>query len=157
MCIPLAQPIMDFIGGQQQHHEQLVAANLNLAQKFNSTQATGAQLNAQQSEENLTNAIKAAQSSGTIAASASSYGVGTYSLSNLFGSDATAAQRTKAITDTNFAGERLAISEDYHGAVLQRNAEVRAADAAKPGLVSLALGIGKSVTDLASEAVKFAA
>lgn len=157
MCIPLLPPVMDFIGGQQAHHDEVQAANLNYAQKFNADQAEGAQVNAQQSESNLSDSVKAAQSFGTIAASASSLGLGTYSLSNLFGSDATAAQRTQAITDANYAGKRNAIATDLQGAALQRNSEIRAANASKPGLVSLALGVQKAVTDTASQALALGA
>lgn len=150
-ALSIGSSVASFVGGQAAAHNEIVSANRNYAAKFNQTQIEGSQVDQAQSEEDLTNAVKAAQSFGSIAASASSLGIGRTSLQQVLSADATGAGRNFAITQANYTAKREGVNTELYGAQLERQSQVEAARANRPSGLSLALGIAGAVAGGASQ------
>lgn len=131
--------ITGYLGTQAAHHSAVQAASLNYAAADEKAQRQNVVDSARTSEDNLSDAVAFAQSQGRIAASASTLGLGQYSLSGALNANAASYNRRIGISDTNAANERGNIQADLEGAALQRNSAI--ANAPKANLGSLALGL----------------
>lgn len=140
--------VMNFLSIQSAHHAAVQAANLNFNQKSAQVDRENVQLGEQQTENNLTDAVKYAQNFGRIASSASELGLGAYSTRQLIGNNAAGFNRTLGINDRNAANARTNLQSQLTGASIQRSTEI--SNAPHTNLGVLALSIGKTVVGSAS-------
>lgn len=159
MCLPLAalplalaatsavvgigSSVASYIGQNQAAHAAQKAANLNYANKANQVATENTRLSNQETQTNVSNAVRAAQSMGEIAASSSSLGSPT--VHQLIGANLAGLNRARGVTDANAAARRVDLSTELYGAALERNSTIASNPRATLG--SLALGIGSSLVN----------
>lgn len=136
--------VVNYFAIQSAHHAAVQAANLNFNMKQQQADRENVQIGEQQTENNLTDAVKYAQNFGRIASSASALGLGVYSTRQLIGNNAAGFNRTLGINDRNADNARANLQTQLTGASIQRSTEI--SNAPHTNLGMLALSIGKSVT-----------
>lgn len=131
--------IATFLGTQSAHHAAVQTANLNYAAKDEQTQRENVQTSQQQTEQNLTDAVKQAQTFGQVATSASALGLGQFSSNQLLTTSAVAYNRTLGINAANYDNKRANIQTELQGASLKRSSDIAAAPKANLGTLALSL------------------
>lgn len=131
--------VMNYFAIQSAHHAAVQAANLNYNMKAQAVGQKNVQLGEQETEANLTNAVRTAQGFGRIAASASSLGLGAFSTRQLVGNNAAGSNRSLGITTRNAAQARTALQTELTGASIQRSTEISNAPHTNLGMLALSL------------------
>jgi len=141
--------VVNYFAIQSAHHATVQAANLNYNMKAQAVDQKNVQLGEQETEANLTNAVRTAQGFGRIAVSATALGLGQYSTRQLIGNNAAGSNRSLGITTRNADQARTGFQTELTGASIQRSSEI--ANAPHTNLGMLALGIGKSLVGGAAD------
>lgn len=140
--------VMNYFSIQSAHHAAVQAANLNYNMKSQQVDQQNVQIGQQETEQNLTDAVKQAQTFGRIATSASALGLGQYSSRQLVGDEAAGYNRHLGLNTRNALQARQNLQTELTGASIQRSTEI--SNAPHTNLGVLALSIGKSAVGGAS-------
>lgn len=134
--------VVNYFAIQSAHHAAVQAANLNFNMKAEQADKQNVQIGQQETEQNLTDAVKQAQSFGRIAVTASALGLGDYSTRQLTAATYAAHNRNLGINTRNADQARGNLQTELTGASIQRSTEI--SNAPHTNLGQLALSLGKS-------------
>lgn len=132
--------VVNYFGIQSAHHAAVQAANLNYNEKSAQADQQNVQLSEQETETNLSDAVKQAQGFGRIATSASALGLGAFSTHQLLSDNAAAYNRSIGITERNADQSRANLQTELTGASIQRSTEISNAPHTNLGMLALSLG-----------------
>lgn len=131
--------VMSFVGQQQAYGFNEKMANLQFANTSNAETIKTGEVNQQQSEQDVTNAVNQAQAFGKIAASGTSSAAGRGTIGAAETSAGITSARQFGLTQQQGTAQRQQVGTELQGANLQRTSQINSMQ--KPSLASLVLGI----------------
>lgn len=137
-----ATEILKFTGQNRAWDDNRHAAGRTYASQFNAAEDQRVQVQAQTSEDTVSNLIEQLNQRGRISASAADLGVDASTATQQLNASEFAAGRTQAITDLNAANQGQAYKTGLVDADLRRQNQIRAV--AKGSPVGLAMGLAGS-------------
>lgn len=140
--VAAASVVMGFEGANSASHANANAANLQASNSYNLAGEQEGQIDAQQSEHTVSALIDRAQAQGKISASASSFGTGGSTTTELGNAADNEAGRSLSIQDLNSQGQRLQVQNELQGEDITRKNKIASMPPGNP--LSLVLGIAKA-------------
>lgn len=148
-ALSVGQKVLAYQGQSQQAASARTVAGLNFANRSNIVAQQSTQLDQERSEKALDTAITSVRTQGTISASASDLGYGPSSLISALNADEFGIGRIVAVDEVNDRNSRLPLSNELTGANIERVSAI--ARNPKPSKLGLAIGLGQSLTQGASD------